>query len=77
MTPAGTPDPEYPNEASENGTRKDMVNLIDTWLKERQVGDVERDSPLPTAPPQAWGQASLIPPGFTRRAPATSGTGRS
>lgn len=52
MTPAGTPDPEYPNEASENGMRKDMVNLIDTWLQSRQVGDVEGDSPLPTAPPR-------------------------
>ncbi|KAI6063049.1 Intestinal-type alkaline phosphatase-like isoform X2 [Aix galericulata] len=36
MTPAGTPDPEYPNEESEKGMRNDTVNLIDTWLQSRQ-----------------------------------------
>ncbi|NWZ32245.1 PPBI phosphatase, partial [Asarcornis scutulata] len=36
MTPAGTPDPEYPTEESEKGMRNDMVNLIDTWLQARQ-----------------------------------------
>ncbi|XP_032049585.1 intestinal-type alkaline phosphatase-like [Aythya fuligula] len=36
MTPAGTPDPEYPTEESERGMRNDTENLINTWLKERQ-----------------------------------------
>ncbi|XP_048810610.1 intestinal-type alkaline phosphatase-like [Lagopus muta] len=36
MTPAGTPDPEYPEYSSENGIRNDGQNLIDKWLSERQ-----------------------------------------
>ncbi|XP_078524179.1 alkaline phosphatase-like [Lissotriton helveticus] len=36
MTPKGTPDPEYPTEPKQNGTRKDESNLIDMWLKGRQ-----------------------------------------
>ncbi|XP_035190726.1 intestinal-type alkaline phosphatase-like [Oxyura jamaicensis] len=36
MTPAGTPDPEYPNEETEKGMRKDNQNLIDMWLQARQ-----------------------------------------
>ncbi|NXR15159.1 PPBI phosphatase, partial [Semnornis frantzii] len=32
MTPVGTPDPEYPNYPSENGTREDGLNLINKWL---------------------------------------------
>ncbi|KAM9184373.1 intestinal-type alkaline phosphatase-like [Mergus octosetaceus] len=36
MTPAGTPDPEYPHVESERGIRNDMVNLIDMWLQPRQ-----------------------------------------
>ncbi|NXC47438.1 PPBI phosphatase, partial [Penelope pileata] len=35
MTPEGTPDPEYPDYATENGIRKDGQNLIDVWLAER------------------------------------------
>ncbi|NWX89122.1 PPBI phosphatase, partial [Nothoprocta ornata] len=35
MTPAGTPDPEYPNYANTSGVRLDGVNLIDVWLKGR------------------------------------------
>uniref|UniRef100_A0A8C6Z9N4 Alkaline phosphatase n=1 Tax=Nothoprocta perdicaria TaxID=30464 RepID=A0A8C6Z9N4_NOTPE len=31
MTPAGTPDPEYPNYANTSGVRLDGVNLIDVW----------------------------------------------
>ncbi|XP_048448671.1 intestinal-type alkaline phosphatase, partial [Rhincodon typus] len=32
MTPEGTPDPEYPENPSQNGTRKDKENLIEKWL---------------------------------------------
>ncbi|NWI92621.1 PPBI phosphatase, partial [Pitta sordida] len=36
MTPAGTPDPEYPTQASQNGIRQDGINLINTWLGGRK-----------------------------------------
>ncbi|NXI61186.1 PPBI phosphatase, partial [Anseranas semipalmata] len=36
MTPAGTPDPEYPTYESEVGMRLDGQNLIDVWLNARQ-----------------------------------------
>ncbi|KAJ6651212.1 hypothetical protein lerEdw1_021190 [Lerista edwardsae] len=32
MTPAGTPDPEYPSNANHSGIRKDRRNLITEWL---------------------------------------------
>ncbi|XP_048397511.1 intestinal-type alkaline phosphatase 1-like [Stegostoma tigrinum] len=32
MTPEGTPDPEYPENPGQNGTRKDKENLIEKWL---------------------------------------------
>ncbi|XP_072428626.1 intestinal-type alkaline phosphatase 1-like [Chiloscyllium punctatum] len=32
MTPEGTPDPEYPDNPKQNGTRKDKQNLIEKWL---------------------------------------------
>ncbi|XP_010075622.1 PREDICTED: LOW QUALITY PROTEIN: intestinal-type alkaline phosphatase-like, partial [Pterocles gutturalis] len=35
MTPAGTPDPEYPTSATANGMREDGKNLIDMWLAAR------------------------------------------
>ncbi|XP_010116424.1 PREDICTED: intestinal-type alkaline phosphatase-like, partial [Chlamydotis macqueenii] len=35
MTPAGTPDPEYPTYNTENGMRKDGNNLINMWLEAR------------------------------------------
>ncbi|NXA93257.1 PPBI phosphatase, partial [Melanocharis versteri] len=35
MTPVGTPDPEYPTNGEQNGTREDGNNLIDTWLEAR------------------------------------------
>ncbi|XP_017666274.1 PREDICTED: intestinal-type alkaline phosphatase [Lepidothrix coronata] len=35
MTPVGTPDPEYPTNSQQNGTREDGINLIDTWLEAR------------------------------------------
>ncbi|NXC22072.1 PPBI phosphatase, partial [Corythaeola cristata] len=35
MTPAGTPDPEYPTYDTANGTREDGNNLIDMWLEAR------------------------------------------
>lgn len=53
MTPAGTPDPEYPEYSSENGIRNDGQNLIEKWLSERQVGDKEETSPCP--PPLVHG----------------------
>ncbi|NWQ82673.1 PPBI phosphatase, partial [Columbina picui] len=36
MTPAGTPDPEYPTDASARGIREDGNNLINMWLEARQ-----------------------------------------
>nr|XP_013050413.2 intestinal-type alkaline phosphatase-like isoform X1 [Anser cygnoides] len=36
MTPAGTPDPEYPNDETERGMRNDTLNLIDMWLQTHQ-----------------------------------------
>ncbi|NXI38536.1 PPBI phosphatase, partial [Galbula dea] len=36
MTPTGTPDPEYPTHASENGIREDGNNLINIWLEARK-----------------------------------------
>lgn len=53
MTPAGTPDPEYPEYSSENGIRNDGQNLIDKWLSERQVGDKEKTAFCP--PPLVHG----------------------
>jgi hypothetical protein len=39
MFPAGTPDPEYPNDANETGTRLDGRNLVQEWLSKHQVTD--------------------------------------
>uniref|UniRef100_A0ACB8FBB7 Uncharacterized protein n=1 Tax=Sphaerodactylus townsendi TaxID=933632 RepID=A0ACB8FBB7_9SAUR len=36
MTPRGTPDPEYPNDTSLEGTRKDNLNLIEMWLNSKE-----------------------------------------
>nr|XP_042115601.1 intestinal-type alkaline phosphatase isoform X2 [Peromyscus maniculatus bairdii] len=36
MFPAGTPDPEYPNDVNQTGTRLDGRNLVEEWLSERQ-----------------------------------------
>ena len=37
MTPKRTPDPEYPEDPAQNGTRKDGLNLIAEWLSAKQV----------------------------------------
>lgn len=37
MTPKRTPDPEYPEDPAQNGTRKDGVDLIAEWLSAKQV----------------------------------------
>lgn len=37
MTPKRTPDPEYPDDPAQNGTRKDGVDLIAEWLSAKQV----------------------------------------
>ncbi|NXC96396.1 PPBI1 phosphatase, partial [Certhia familiaris] len=36
MTPRRTPDPEYPEDPDQNGTRKDSRDLIAEWLSARQ-----------------------------------------
>ncbi|XP_074819512.1 intestinal-type alkaline phosphatase-like [Natator depressus] len=36
MTPAGTPDPEYPSYVNQNGIRKDNKDLIAQWLESKQ-----------------------------------------
>ncbi|KAL1771038.1 intestinal-type alkaline phosphatase [Sigmodon hispidus] len=36
MFPAGTPDPEYPNDVNETGTRLDGRNLVQEWLSKHQ-----------------------------------------
>ncbi|XP_053164999.1 intestinal-type alkaline phosphatase [Hemicordylus capensis] len=38
MTPAGTPDPEYPSNPLHNGLRRDGLNLIDEWLSSSPPG---------------------------------------
>ncbi|XP_063297789.1 intestinal-type alkaline phosphatase [Pelobates fuscus] len=38
MTPKGTPDPEYPTDAKQNGLRRDGRNLIEEWLKNHTGG---------------------------------------
>lgn len=37
MTPRQTPDPEYPEDPDQNGTRKDGRDLIAEWLSAKQV----------------------------------------
>lgn len=37
MTPKRTPDPEYPEDPDQNGTRKDGRDLIAEWLSAKQV----------------------------------------
>lgn len=37
MFPRGTPDPEYPNDPSQSGTRLDGRNLVEEWLTKHQV----------------------------------------
>ncbi|MEJ1272146.1 hypothetical protein NN561_002994 [Cricetulus griseus] len=36
MFPAGTPDPEYPNDVNQTGTRLDGRNLVQEWLSKHQ-----------------------------------------
>ncbi|XP_009321866.1 PREDICTED: intestinal-type alkaline phosphatase-like [Pygoscelis adeliae] len=36
MTPKWTPDPEYPEDPAQNGTRKDGLDLIAKWLSAKQ-----------------------------------------
>ncbi|XP_068020066.1 intestinal-type alkaline phosphatase-like [Melanerpes formicivorus] len=36
MTPKWTPDPEYPEDSAQNGTRKDGLDLIAKWLSGKQ-----------------------------------------
>uniref|UniRef100_F1SMT7 Alkaline phosphatase n=1 Tax=Sus scrofa TaxID=9823 RepID=F1SMT7_PIG len=36
MFPEGTPDPEYPDDASQNGVRKDKRNLVQEWQDKYQ-----------------------------------------
>ncbi|NXT21847.1 PPBI1 phosphatase, partial [Syrrhaptes paradoxus] len=37
MTPKQTPDPEYPEDPAQNGTRKDGLDLIAKWLSAKKV----------------------------------------
>lgn len=37
MFPEGTPDPEYPNDVNQTGTRLDGRNLVKEWLSKHQV----------------------------------------
>uniref|UniRef100_A0A8D0H5W0 Alkaline phosphatase n=1 Tax=Sphenodon punctatus TaxID=8508 RepID=A0A8D0H5W0_SPHPU len=37
MTPRRTPDPEYPADPKQNGTRKDGINLIQRWLSTKEA----------------------------------------
>uniref|UniRef100_A0A8C9P796 Alkaline phosphatase n=1 Tax=Spermophilus dauricus TaxID=99837 RepID=A0A8C9P796_SPEDA len=36
MFPKGTPDPEYPSDTTQNGTRRDGRNLVQEWLAKHQ-----------------------------------------
>lgn len=37
MFPKGTPDPEYPGDASQRGIRLDMRNLVQEWQAKHEV----------------------------------------
>jgi hypothetical protein len=37
MFPKGTPDPEYPTDTTQEGTRLDGRNLVQEWLAKNQV----------------------------------------
>lgn len=37
MFPKGTPDPEYPTDAKQNGIRLDRRNLVQEWQAKYQV----------------------------------------
>ena len=37
MFSEGTPDPEYPDNVSQNGVRKDKRNLVQEWQAKHQV----------------------------------------
>lgn len=37
MFPEGTPDPEYPTDVNQTGTRLDGRNLVEEWLSKHQV----------------------------------------
>lgn len=50
MTPAGTPDPEYPTYETENGIREDGENLINKWLEARPVGEAAGTVLCPSSP---------------------------
>ncbi|XP_077204216.1 alkaline phosphatase-like isoform X2 [Paroedura picta] len=36
MMPQQTPDPEYPDDSKQNGTRKDGLNLIEMWMSAKE-----------------------------------------
>lgn len=37
MFPKGIPDPEYPNDSDQSGTRLDARDLVQEWLAKHQV----------------------------------------
>lgn len=47
MTPKRTPDPEYPEDPDQNGTRKDGRDLIAEWLNAKQVVSRGRGNVIP------------------------------
>lgn len=42
MFPKGTPDPEYPSDATQNGIRLDGRNLVQEWQARHQVMGAQR-----------------------------------
>lgn len=76
MFPMGAPDPEYPHDYSQDGTRMDGKNLVQEWLAKHQVmgaGQCRRHS---KGRAEVWGsglwaEAWPLPP---CRVPGTCGT---
>lgn len=61
MFPAGTPDPEYPNDVNQTGTRLDGRNLVEEWLSKRQVTGCTAIR-AQQGPGEGWGPHQLFTP---------------
>lgn len=73
MAPRGTPDPEYPEDPAQNGTRRDGRDLVAEWLSTKQVPWRGRGAITIVG---HGARAIAIASPLAARAPATSGTRR-
>ena len=76
MFPEGTPAPEYPDDASENGVRKDKRNLVQEWQAKHQVMGTHGCRGYSRAGPGVSGYR-LKPGSAPPREPSMCGTARS